>query len=205
MARPTTSRVSIDLAKETGLYRRQLIIRQAALLFFEKGYPAATMDDIASRLQVTKPVVYTHFASKADLLFAVCQGGMNELHFAIDRLSKLEIGPSEKLRRVVEAAAQTLMEKQPETAVFARESKHLLPSQVDAIHRSQKSFDAKLALILDEGVQAGAFDITDIGVTTLAITGMLSWMFSWYGRQRRLSDDQICRAFADLAIRMVER
>ncbi len=197
--------LATDMAKEIALYRRQLIVREAALLFFDRGYPATTMDDIAARLNVTKPVLYSQFRSKADLLFQVCQGGMSELHAAIDRLLPLAIDPAEKLRQIVSATARTMMEKQPEVAVFCRESKHLTPSQAATIHRKQKTFDAKLARILEEGVERRVFDVDDPALTALAITGMLSWMFSWYGRQHRLSDEHLCDGFVELAMRMVRR
>ena len=44
------------------------MIEQAATeVFAEHGYAAASMDEIARRSGVSAPVVYDHFASKADL------------------------------------------------------------------------------------------------------------------------------------------
>ena len=47
--------------------RRELIERAATELFATRGYRGASMDEIARRSGVTPPVVYDHFASKADL------------------------------------------------------------------------------------------------------------------------------------------
>jgi AcrR family transcriptional regulator len=204
MPRPSASR-AVDMATEVSLYRRQLIVREAAMLFFERGYQATTMDDIAVRLNVTKPMLYAYFPSKAALLFQVCQGGMNELLAAVDRLLLMDMDPADKLSQIVAATARAMMVKQAEVAIFYREAKHLTPTQASSIHRKQKTFDAKVAKILEDGVKRRVFDVGDPALTAMAITGMLSWMFSWYGRQHRLSDEQLCDGFVELALRMVHR
>jgi AcrR family transcriptional regulator len=194
---------AVDMQAEISSYRRQLIVREASLLFFEHGYQATTMDDIATRLNVTKPSLYAQFESKADLLFHVCQGGMNELLGAIDRLLRLDIEPAEKLRQIVSSIATTIIEKQAHVAVFFRESRHLSQQQARSIHGQQKEFDRKLSALLEEGVATGVFALNDAGLTSLAITGMLAWMFSWYRYEGRLSDERLRDGFVDLAMRMV--
>lgn len=47
--------------------RRDLIERAASEVFAAHGYQGAAMDEIARRSGVSPPVVYDHFASKADL------------------------------------------------------------------------------------------------------------------------------------------
>ena len=47
--------------------RRAVIEAAATEVFAERGYQAATIDEIARRSGVSAPVVYDHFESKADL------------------------------------------------------------------------------------------------------------------------------------------
>ena len=47
--------------------RRGVIEAAATEVFAERGYQAATIDEIARRSGVSAPVVYDHFESKADL------------------------------------------------------------------------------------------------------------------------------------------
>jgi len=51
----------------TAPQRRELIERAASEVFSERGYRAATIDEIARRSGVSAPVVYDHFESKLDL------------------------------------------------------------------------------------------------------------------------------------------
>ncbi|HET8861891.1 MAG TPA: TetR/AcrR family transcriptional regulator [Solirubrobacterales bacterium] len=47
--------------------RREVIVNAAAVLFAERGYRGASIEEIARASGVTPPVVYEHFASKREL------------------------------------------------------------------------------------------------------------------------------------------
>ena len=47
--------------------RRATLMTAASQLFAERGYDHASLDELAARVGVTKPIVYRHFASKKDL------------------------------------------------------------------------------------------------------------------------------------------
>lgn len=47
---------------------RQRILREAEQLFVERGYHATALQEVADRVGITKPALYYHFASKAEIL-----------------------------------------------------------------------------------------------------------------------------------------
>jgi AcrR family transcriptional regulator len=53
--------------------RRDVILRVAGGLFARHGYAATRLEDIAAAAEVTKPVVYRHFASKQALYLALLE------------------------------------------------------------------------------------------------------------------------------------
>lgn len=52
------------------------IVETARELFFEKGYLATTVDDIAARLEVSKGSIYLRFSSKDEIYYAVARSGL---------------------------------------------------------------------------------------------------------------------------------
>ncbi len=48
------------------------MLRAAAQVFGERGYHRASMDEIAARAGITKPMLYSYFDSKEGL-FAACE------------------------------------------------------------------------------------------------------------------------------------
>ena len=51
--------------------RRVTLLEAALAAFSQNGYHATSMDDIAERAGVSKPVLYQHFDSKLDLYLAL--------------------------------------------------------------------------------------------------------------------------------------
>ncbi|HTF50901.1 MAG TPA: TetR/AcrR family transcriptional regulator [Pseudonocardia sp.] len=59
--------------------RERQILDAASAVFAERGYQAASMDAVAERVGVTKPVLYDHFGSKEGLLLACIARARTEL------------------------------------------------------------------------------------------------------------------------------
>ena len=57
---------------------RERIQRVARELFAEKGVQRTSLQDIASRLGITKPALYYHFSSREDLVRSILQPLMDE-------------------------------------------------------------------------------------------------------------------------------
>ena len=65
--------------------RRALLLSAALEVFTVSGYHAASMDEIADRANVSKPVLYQHFPSKLDLYLAVLDLHIDSLVFALQK------------------------------------------------------------------------------------------------------------------------
>jgi AcrR family transcriptional regulator len=60
-----------DSAVSKGSVRRKQIMVSGLEVFTEKGFHLASMDDIAERAGVSKPILYQHFSSKQDFYLGV--------------------------------------------------------------------------------------------------------------------------------------
>lgn len=89
VAAPTAPQGSTDAFIVSRLpkdLRRQQLINNAVRIFAAQGYHHTTMDHIANASNVSKPVLYQHFAGKRDLYLAV-------LDEEIKNMLKLLIAP----------------------------------------------------------------------------------------------------------------
>jgi len=59
--------------------RRQQVLAAALEVFSAAGYHAVSMDEIADRAGVSKPVLYQHFPGKLDLYLALLDAGIEDL------------------------------------------------------------------------------------------------------------------------------
>nr|WP_179423705.1 TetR/AcrR family transcriptional regulator [Pedococcus badiiscoriae] len=82
--------------------REEQILRIAEEVFAERGFQATTMEDIAERVGVTKPLIYEYFGSKEGLLSACITRARSQLRVATEA-AWLAVGPDAPLEVVFRA------------------------------------------------------------------------------------------------------
>jgi len=198
----TTS--SMDIRNEVAALKRERTIEVAASLFYERGYENTSLDMIAERMNVTKPFIYAHFVSKAELLAEICARGIASALDAMDGVLTIGSGsPRSRLEEVGRRFATAVLTNQRYIAIFAREEKNLAPDDFRRISDLRRAFDHKLVGLLDEGVAAGEFKVADTRMAALAIGGMVSWAYVWYRDHGRFSIEEISHKLTDLMLGMV--
>lgn len=85
--------------------REMQMLEVAEQVFAERGFHATTMDDIAERVGVTKPLIYDYFGSKEGLLAATIERARRELLAAVIDAWVAHVAdpPRDRLRAVVSA------------------------------------------------------------------------------------------------------
>ena len=183
-------------------FKKERILEEASTLFYERGYRGTTLDAIAERLEGSKPFIYHHFKSKAELLVEIYK---RVLRLCLETIETAAASPGtarEQLRAFAVNYTQIVIKEQAIVAIFFREEQNLPPEEIDSINALKREFDAKLTQLLQVGVDKGEFEITDVRMATLALTGMMNWAYTWYRPQGRLKPDVIAEAMAALAERL---
>ena len=187
---------------EISAYKRERILEEAVKLFYERGFSGTTLDDIAGKLGVTKPFIYTHFRSKVELLEAVCKPTIEMSLEAIAQAAQQAGSPAQRLHDGVINFTKVVLQRQANIAVYFREEKHLSEAGLAEINALRKRFDRTLSDLLEEGVRVGDFQIADIRVAALAIGGMVSWAYTWYQPGGRLTFDDVGATMARFVLQM---
>lgn len=77
--------------------RRQQVLSAALEVFSAAGYHAASMDEIADRAGVSKPVLYQHFPGKLELYLELLDSGVEDL---LDAAREALTGTTDNATRV---------------------------------------------------------------------------------------------------------
>ena len=86
---------------------KEKILEEALKLFAQSGYMGTSMNDIASKLGVTKAALYKHYKSKQEILDSIIEK-MNELD--IERVKQYEM-PEGDLEKVTAEYKETAFDK----------------------------------------------------------------------------------------------
>lgn len=195
--------MSDDIRGAVAHLKRERIVDSAVDLFYRQGYERTTLEQVADLMNVTKPFIYAHFPSKADLLAEISSRAIRHAHNGLNRILVEEGTQTERLERIVREFLLAVLDNQPHAVIYSREETELKQADRDAINGLRRDFDRKLIALLEAGVAAGEFAIDDVPLTALAIGGLVGWAPVWYRSNGRLSKQETAHGLAQLALNMV--
>jgi len=83
-------------------HRKEEILNAAQKVFFDKGLPTATMDEIAEAAELSKGTLYLYYKSKEDLYLGVMMRGMQVLYTEYEVLAASQDSPLQKIVKLSE-------------------------------------------------------------------------------------------------------
>ena len=127
--------------------REQQILAVAEHVFATQGYQAASMDEIAQQVRLSKPMLYEYFGSKEGLLLACLERAKRELLEATTAAAAESASPEQLLHNCLLAFFQFSEEHAQSWALLRNETAvQSLPvnSELEAIRQQQVEFTAGL-------------------------------------------------------------
>jgi AcrR family transcriptional regulator len=190
--------------RQTRTADREQAIRAAALrIFREKGYDAASMQDIADAVGLYKGSLYYYVSSKEELLVQLFEGRAEQVLAEIDAAASGSGVPRERLRTMVRVYMQGVLRNLDSVHVYVREEQALPPPALRDVHRQQRAMRDHFERVIGEGMRAGDFAESDPKLAALALLGMCTWVHRWYRPGGRIGEAAIADDFAERAIRML--
>jgi AcrR family transcriptional regulator len=189
--KPATSRVRMSAAQ-----RREQLITIGRQLFAERGFDATSVEEVAARAKVSKPVVYEHFGGKEGLYAVVVD---REVRSLLDRIAAaLTAGHP---RELLEQAALSLLdyiEDEPHGfQVLVRESPVLSPggnfSSVmnDVAHQVEHILGGEFA--------SRGLDPKFAELYSQALVGMVALVGQWWREAQRPRKEMVAAHLVNLA------
>lgn len=179
--------------------RRIEILKSAAAAFRRRGYHGASVDEIASALQMTKGNLYYYFRNKEEILFACHDYSLDLLLALLKDVQAGESTPEAKLRRLVLAFVHLILDELHGTALTL-DLEALSPPLLKRVIAKRDEFDRGLRQILRDGMEQGVFRKGDPKMIEFAMMGAVNWIPKWFAPDGPATSDQIGEAFADYLI-----
>ena len=204
MARARKVSAGETLWDELDGVKKERILKEAAILFFERGYMQTTVDAIAERVGATKPFIYSYYKSKIELLVEICERTNQDALVVVNKAVAHKLGPIEKLSLFVREFTDVVLAQHHYVSIYFREQIHLPPADARRIGNTRKQIDKKLQEILTMGKSENVFHFDDLSMCSLVIAGMLSFAFAWYREGGRLSHEEIREQMLIYVLRVVK-
>ena len=184
---------------QTTTDRRVEILKSAAAAFRRRGYHGASVDEIASTLEMTKGNLYYYFKNKEEILFACHDYSLDLLLALMEEVKGSPVSPDAKLRRLMLAFVHTTLDELQGTALTL-DPEALSPALLKRVIAKRDQFDQGMRAIIQQGIDQGAFTPGDPKMIQLAMMGAVNWISKWYDPGGPMTSEQIGEAFSNYLV-----
>jgi AcrR family transcriptional regulator len=177
---------------------REKILEAAAQVFREKGYHAASMNDIAEVVRLQKASLYHHISSKQEILLALLDRGIDILLERISAVADLDSPAEEKIAPAIQAYLETLTEHGDLAAVLLFEYRSLDDDLRERHIQRRDEVEALWRQLIQKGIDSGVFSCPDPDLAARYLLGVMNWTVTWYRSTGSLTANEIAEEFAHL-------
>lgn len=132
---PATARIDVS--------RREQLLGLAARMFCEHGFHAVTMEGIGAAAGISGPSIYRHYASKADLLVAMCGRVGEWLRLGVEAARGTGLAPPDALRALATSFVDTVLGHRDLVAAYLIEGDNLPDRDRTELRRLQRAYLAE--------------------------------------------------------------
>ncbi|OYX74988.1 MAG: hypothetical protein B7Y95_04595 [Rhizobiales bacterium 32-66-11] len=185
--------------KTSKVNKFEIILKEAARLFCEKGYEATSLDDVADAVNIHKATLYHYIKSKEEILYLCLLRSFEGYEQRLEELKDASVPVADRLRRFF----STLIEAQNNEfgrclCLVGRQP--LGTESGDKILEFQRNMGFAVRRLLQEGIDNGSFKPCDTRLAANMIFGAFNSVPKWRGPDAQTSTQQIAETYLDLFI-----
>jgi AcrR family transcriptional regulator len=179
---------------------KETITQVAIDLFFQKGYFATSISDIARGCGIQKASIYYHFASKEVLLFTIMLSTMQDLLTCLDRYLARSTDVAERMRAAVRSHVSFHLERQKETFIASSELRGLSPDHLSILIEKRDAYERIFQELIHEGVAQGVYAAGEVKILSYAILTLCTAGAFWFRPDGRLSVDAVATIYENFVL-----
>lgn len=196
-------RVAAGTRTAEGIKTSESIREVAAELFYEHGYEATSLRQIARQARLQVGSLYNHISGKEDLLVEIMVTIMNDL-LACQRTALAGVDdPIEQLRVFVKTHIRFHAEHARDVFIGNAELRSLSKANRKTVVALRDEYEKVLFGLVDELSRAGRIDVLDSRMQTFAILALGAHVASWYDPRGPMSLDDIADTHTRIALRQL--
>ena len=181
--------------------KAQEICLTAAQIFFEKGYNATSLNDIAEDLNITKAGLYYYVESKQDLLYRIINLGLDSVQNEVLDPARKITDAKERLRFIILNHSRLSAGGNHAVIIISHEDNELsFQQREETLKRRREYFDFIRDTLVELQSQGRIQDI-DLTTATFTILGMIIWLSRWFSSKGKMSVEKVCEDVCEMAMR----
>ena len=170
--------------------KRNAVLSTAAQLFNERGFHATSLDDIAARLNVSKPTLYYYVKNKDEILIECVRKGLQMMHEGIEETRNAGGKAIDQLIACMRIYTR-IVTLDFGMCVIRVSDDEFAPDSRKELRRLKSGIDMEFRRLVAQGVAEGSLPPCDPKMAAFVIAGALSWIGRWYQPGGEYSPEEI--------------
>ncbi|HTJ62393.1 MAG TPA: TetR/AcrR family transcriptional regulator [Alphaproteobacteria bacterium] len=182
--------------------KRIALLREAASAFTRKGFHAASLDDIAQRLGVTKAALYHYFPSKQALLRECFKRALDMGFAGLESARETGGNGRQKLHHALKFYLKEVIDELSCCVVLV-EKDALLPEDYAELLEIRDRFEHELRDLVREGIADGSVVPCDPKLAVFTMLGAVHWVSKWFDPAKAWSAEGVAGGLTEMLDRML--
>jgi AcrR family transcriptional regulator len=176
--------------------RRAQLLEVGRAVFAKRGYEAASVEEIADKAKVSKPIVYEHFGGKEGLYAVVVD---REMDYVVTRIAEaISSGtPRERLEAAALAFLTYVKDHPDGFAVLSHDAP--LTMARGGMSGMLNDVAERVGDIFAAAFKQAGYDPKAAPIYAHALIGMVTFVGQWWTESRRFSVERVASHLAALA------
>ena len=201
---PASPWVHVSAREQQRETKRNAVLSAAAQLFNERGFHATSLDDIAARLNVSKPTLYYYVKNKDQILIECVRKGLQMMHEGIEETRRAGGKAIDQLMACMRIYAR-IVTLDFGMCVIRVSDDEFSPENRKELRRLKSGIDMEFRRLVTAGVAEGSLQPCDPKMAAFVIAGALSWIGRWYQPGGEYSAEEIATQFNAMLLNGVLR
>jgi len=176
--------------------RRAQLIEVGRSVFAKHGYEGTSVEEIAKRAKVSKPIIYEHFGGKEGLYAVIVD---REMEYVERRITEaISSGsPRERVERASLAFLSYVRDHPDGFAVLSQDSP--LSSSRGTISSLLNGLAERVGDVFVSALQEAGYDTKAAPIYANALIGMVTFVGTWWTEERKPNIEEVAKHISALA------
>jgi TetR/AcrR family transcriptional regulator, cholesterol catabolism regulator len=191
------------MARVSGTRTADAIQEAAANLFFQRGYAATSLREIASEVGIQVGSLYNHIDGKNELLRNIMERIMSDLLLALAEALDGARDPVDRLRRALDCHIRFHAMHSRDVFIGNTELRSLPDADREIVIARRDEYEALLRGLIRDVCDKGFGDAIDVRLQSYAIVAIGTHVASWYHADGSLSLNEVVSAYTETILRQL--
>jgi len=180
------------------------VLRAAIEVFSEKGYSAASVQEVGDRVGLLKGSLYHYISSKESVLYRIFHEAHEEARAIMDAVAALELPPRQHLYEYLRRLTLWYLANRQRSQLYFTEWRYLTGDYADVVRKERREFEGYVrAIIVRAHVDGTTRPDLDTMLASFAAVAAVNSVLVWFKPSGSYAAQHIAAEIAELACALV--